>query len=224
MVFFFPLFFLYNSAWKPTGQASATTRVRNQVSLHKSTRDFHKPTHSIGTRSTHQDLWCVLSIIVRRSGCHDSHLLYAPQVTFMVNTMTFCDFSSMGVSLQKQTTSSLATTSTAVNNPSKPSASSSHTRSSTLKTFSSFVETTSVQASTEFTVFMTNVRCTLFHHRPGRYSRQQKANDGTTSSYGKRLLIALIVYPSPPSSMKRYLPCMADCPPIFNQWSKYEGS
>jgi len=51
-----------------------------------------------------------------------------------------------------------------------------------------------------------------------------KANDGTTSSYGKRLLIALIVYLSPPSSTRRYSPCMGDCPPISNQWSKYEGS
>ncbi|KAG8216730.1 hypothetical protein J3R82DRAFT_6943 [Butyriboletus roseoflavus] len=83
----------------------------------------------------------------------------------MVNTMTFCDFSSMEVSHQKQTTSSSATMSTGVSNPSKPSAFSSHTRSSTLKTFSSFVETTSVQALTEFTVFMTNVCCTS-HHSP----------------------------------------------------------
>lgn len=76
----------------------------------------------------------------------------------MVNTMTFCDFSNTGVSHQKQTTSSSATMLTEVNNPSKPYAFSSHTRSSTLKTFSSFVEITSVQVSTEFTVFMTNVR------------------------------------------------------------------
>lgn len=90
---------------------------------------------------------------------------YVRQVTSMVNTMTFCDFSNMEVSHQKQTTSSSATTLTGANNPSKLSASSSHTRSSTLKTFSSFVETTSVQASTGFTVFMTNVCCPLLHSK-----------------------------------------------------------
>ena len=54
--------FFVHSAWKPTGQASATTRIRNQISLHESTRDFHKPAHSTGTRGTHQDLWFVPTI------------------------------------------------------------------------------------------------------------------------------------------------------------------
>ena len=104
-----------------------------------------------------------LSLLCTRRSCDDSFGLDARQVTSMVNTMTFCDSSSMGVSHQKQTTSSSATTSTGASNPSKPYAFSSHTRSSTLKTFSSFVEITSVQASTVFMGFMTNVCCPSRH-------------------------------------------------------------
>jgi hypothetical protein len=75
--------------------------------------------------------------------------------------MTSSAFSNMEASHQKQTTSSLATTSTGVSNHSRPSASCSPTRSSTLKTSSYFVATTRVQISIGYTVFMTNV-CIIY--------------------------------------------------------------
>lgn len=149
------------SAREPTWQACSIARVRDPISLHEGTRDLHKPTDTAGTRGTHKDLWSVSPPLRRLC----SALAYidssARKVTSMVNTMTCFDSSNTGAFPQKPIISSSATTSTAANNPSKPSAFYSRTRSSTPKTSLSSGATTNAQASTVSTVSTTNVRLCL---------------------------------------------------------------
>ena len=110
-------------------------------------------------------------------------------VISMANTTIFCASLNTVAFRQKPTTFSSETTLTVASSPSKPSAFSSHTRSSTPKISSSSVGTTSAHPSTESMVSMMN------------------ANGGTTSSSGRHSPIASTACLLPPSSMRRSLPC-----------------
>lgn len=47
------------SARKSTWEAGSAPRVRDQVSLHQSSRNFHQSAYLVGVRGPHKDLWCV---------------------------------------------------------------------------------------------------------------------------------------------------------------------
>lgn len=126
------------------------------------------------------------------SACHDQRRLTSPRfaATFTASTTTCLDSLNTAVFRPKQTTSSSATTLIEANNPSRPSASYWHTRSSIQKTSSSCEETTSAPRSIESTASTTSAR------------------GDTTSSYGRLLRIASTACPSPQSSTRRSSPCM----------------
>ena len=47
------------SARKSTWEAGSAPRVRDQVSLHQSSRNFYQSAYLVGVRGPHKDLWCV---------------------------------------------------------------------------------------------------------------------------------------------------------------------
>jgi hypothetical protein len=120
------------SARKPTRQASPTTRIRNQILVYESSRDFYQPTDFAGAGGTYKDLRFVCHCLSFRS------VFFMPvhQVISMANITTFYVSSNTEAFHQKPTTFSLVTTLIGGNNRSKRSVFYSHTRSNILKTFS----------------------------------------------------------------------------------------